>query len=454
MGDPVIRFCPIAGGSRVAYSTHGSGPLLVCPAWWVSHLERDWRHRAFREFFVALAQQRTVVRYDRLGVGLSSRERHDFTQEGEVEVLAAIVDCLATPTVDLLAFSCAAPVALTWAAANPGRVQKLVFVGAYACGPDLADDSICHALVALVEAHWGMGAGAINRLFSPDLSSEDARSFGRDQLASASAETAARLLGMTFALDARQAVARVTHPTLVIHREGDQTVRFNAGRGLAAELPDAMFLPVPGRAHLPWLGDAEPILTATLSFLGDAPAVDGPMNQPSWTRTGDTWTICFDRRTIHVRHAKGLADLRILVARPGQAVEALELYAGADAPRPSAPEPVVDRKALAAYRSRLAELAEELEQAEGLADLGRSERIQAERQALLEHLGQITGLGGRVRTGTSPAERARKAVSARIRDAITKISAHHPELAAHLEAAITTGSRCMYKPAQPVAWST
>ncbi len=426
----------------------------MCPAWWVSHLERDWRHKAFRDFFVKLAQHRTVVRYDRLGVGLSSRELHEFTQETEVEVLGAIVDCLATPTIDLLAFSCAAPVAISWAAANPGRVRKLVFVGSYACGSDLAADNIRDALVALVAAHWGMGAGAINRLFSPDLSSQDARSFAHDQLASAPAETAARLLGLTFALDAREAAARVTRPALVIHREGDQTVRFDAGRVLAAELPDATFLPVPGRAHLPWLGDAEPILSATLSFLDDAPTADGTVVQPSWSRTGDTWTICFDRRTIHVKHAKGMADLCILLGRPGRSVEALELYAGADAPRPSAPEPVVDRQALVAYRSRLTELAGELEQAEERGDIGWSERIQAEQQALLEHLAQVTGLGGRVRTGASPAERARKAVSARIRDAITKVAAHHPELAAHLEAAVSTGSTCMYKPERPIAWST
>ena len=394
MADPVIRFCRLERGSRVAYSTHGSGPLLVCPAWWVSHLERDWRQPAFRDFFQALAQHRTVVRYDRPGVGLSSRERNDFTQETEVEVLDAIVARLGEPTVELLAFSCAAPVALTWAAGNPGRVTKLVFVGAYACGSDLGADSIRDALIALVEAHWGMGAAAINRLFSPDLSSQDARSFGRDQLASTSAETAAKLLGLSFAMDARMAAARVSCPALVIHRKGDQTVRFDAGRDLAADLPDATFLPLPGGAHLPWLGDAEPILSAMLTFLKDVPAEEVPVVQPSWKRCGDVWTIRFDQRTIHVRHSKGLADLGVLLGRPGQSVEALELYAGPEAPRPPAPDPVVDRRALSAYRSRLSELAAELEQAEQRGDLGWSERLHAEQEALFEHLRQITGLGG------------------------------------------------------------
>ena len=122
MADPAIRFCRLAGGTRVAYSIHGSGPLLVSLAWWVSHLERDWKQPAFRDFFSVLAQHRTVVRYDRPGVGLSSRVRHDFTQEAEVEVLDAIVARFGTTAIDLLAFSCTAPVVLICAAANPGRV--------------------------------------------------------------------------------------------------------------------------------------------------------------------------------------------------------------------------------------------------------------------------------------------------------------------------------------------
>lgn len=454
MAKPVIRFCRLTEGARVAYATHGSGPLLVCPAWWVSHLERDWERPAFRDFFSTLAQHRTVVRYDRPGTGLSSRDRQDFNQETEVEILDAIVARLAEPTIDLLAFSCAAPVALTWVAAHPGRVRKLVLVGAYACGSDLGANDIRDALMALVEAHWGMGAAAINRLFSPDLSSTEARSYGRDQLASASAEIAARLLELSFALDAREAAAAVTCPALVIHRKGDHAVRFEAGRDLAAEVPHATFLPLPGDAHLPWLGDAEPILTAILDFLNDVPAAEDSPLRPSWRRTGDIWTLCFHERTIHLKQAKGLADLGVLLSRPGESVDALQLYAGAEAPRESSSEPVVDRQALVAYRFRLTELETEWELARQQGDLGRSDRLQVEREALLAHMRQITALGGRVRNMSSAGERARKAVSARIRDAITRIENHHPELAAHLAATVSTGATCVYQPAPPVTWRT
>jgi hypothetical protein len=37
---------------------------------------------------------------------------------------------------------------------------------------------------------------------------------------------------------------------------------------------------------------------------------------------------------------------------------------------------------------------------------------------------------------------------------MARIAAVHPELAAHLQASITTGSSCAYQPAEPVTWLT
>ena len=76
---PRIRFLRATAGHRLAYATDGVGPTLVLPAWWVSHVERDFADPAFRRFFTRLAERFTVVRYDRLGTGLSDRERTVFT---------------------------------------------------------------------------------------------------------------------------------------------------------------------------------------------------------------------------------------------------------------------------------------------------------------------------------------------------------------------------------------
>ena len=68
-----IRFLRFAG-RRVAYGVTGEGPPLVAPASWVSHVELDWRDRAFRDFWESVARGYTLVRYDRLGVGMSDRD--------------------------------------------------------------------------------------------------------------------------------------------------------------------------------------------------------------------------------------------------------------------------------------------------------------------------------------------------------------------------------------------
>ncbi|HET6548390.1 MAG TPA: hypothetical protein VFG79_08040, partial [Solirubrobacter sp.] len=57
----------------MAYATVGTGPPLLVPALWISHLELEWEFPEFRGFIGALARRRTVIRYDRLGTGLSDR---------------------------------------------------------------------------------------------------------------------------------------------------------------------------------------------------------------------------------------------------------------------------------------------------------------------------------------------------------------------------------------------
>lgn len=112
--------------------------------------------------------------------------------------------------------------------------------------------------------------------------------------------------------------------------------------------------------------------------------------------------------------------------------------------------PLADRRAIAAYRRRLVDLADELAEAEDRNDLARAERLQLEREALLGELGAVTGLGNRQRRTGSSAERMRKAVTSRIRQAITRVSAVHPELGRHLD--VRTGTYSSYQPEYPVSW--
>jgi hypothetical protein len=176
-------------------------------------------------------------------------------------------------------------------------------------------------------------------------------------------------------------------------------------------------------------------------------------------RDGDVWTLAFGGRTTALKDAKGLRDLAVLLAAPGREMTAADLAAGADGSQAAAAisalgaDPVLDDRARAAYRTRLAGLDDELATADAHHDIERSARLAAERDALIDELARATGLGGRPRRLGDAAERARTTVTARIRDAIRRIERAHPELGAHLRASIVTGARCAYRPAETVRWA-
>src|SRR5258708_27712226 len=132
-----IRFIRDSSGVRIAYATVGDGPLILCPAWWVSHVERDWQHPGFRSFFTRLAEGFRVVRYDRPGTGLSDRNVPPRTQADEVQLLATLAYGLGDSQFSIFAVSCAGPVALTYAATHQERVRRLCFYGSYPTGTDI-----------------------------------------------------------------------------------------------------------------------------------------------------------------------------------------------------------------------------------------------------------------------------------------------------------------------------
>ena len=109
---------------------------------------------------------------------------------------------------------------------------------------------------------------------------------------------------------------------------------------------------------------------------------------------------------------------------------------------------MLDDEARARYRARLAELDDELDRAGRRGDAERGAALEREREALLDELRRAVGLGGRTRRLGDEAERARKAVTARIRDTLRKLDERHPELAAHLRETVSTGSTCRYSPAE------
>lgn len=168
-------------------------------------------------------------------------------------------------------------------------------------------------------------------------------------------------------------------------------------------------------------------------------------------REGDVWTIGFDGAVVRLGEVKGFLDLAALLARPGEHFHCLEL-AGRGAGATGA-DPVLDERARRELRARVRDLQQEIDESEALGDPDRGARARAELDRLVEALAGALGLGGRARALGSPVERARSAVTWRIRSAIRKIAHAHPTLGRHLENAVRTGTSCAYQPERPVPWS-
>jgi DNA-binding response OmpR family regulator len=193
---------------------------------------------------------------------------------------------------------------------------------------------------------------------------------------------------------------------------------------------------------------------------------------------GAYWTLAYQGTVCRLKDAKGLHYLAVLLSRPGEECHALALVTAVDPPAASpAPDgarrdghlaaphvrvgefgdagPVLDAQAKAAYQRRLAELRDELAEAERFHDPVRTATARAELDFLAAELAAAVGLGGRDRRAASHAERARLAVTKAIKAALHTIRASHPALGHHLATSITTGTFCAYTPdpIQPIPWT-
>ena len=294
------------GGRRVAYAVTGDGPPLVAPAWWVSHLELDWKHQALRDFWESVAEGHTLVRYDRLGVGMSDRDvrDQDLTLDGDVALLCAVIDELALDEVSLVGGSSGGCAAIAFAARFPDRVDRLLLYGAYADGSAIASSEVRESIVATVRSHWGLGSRLLADIFSGDIDRDEQKRLAQYQREATSPETAAVLLELTYRNDVRSELEQVRAPTVVVHRRGDRAIPYQLGREVAAGIPAATLIPLDGASHFPWAGDWASVARALRSALVPAAPAAGADNPPVVSLSGRELEVL-------AMVARGLSDKEI-----------------------------------------------------------------------------------------------------------------------------------------------
>ena len=265
-----IRFCEV-GGRRLAYATIGDGPPLVFGGRWVTHLEAEWDDPRARRFYEELAATHRVVRYDRLGAGLSDRGfDRPPTIASDARALEAVIAACGAEAATIFACSCAGLATSHFASARPERVRKIVVFGGYASRSDIPDVTR-RSLVDFVRTNWPLAAQMLAGLFLPHGSGDEIEAFSRYQRRSADAAVAAAFLDLDLTADLRPLLPSLAMPVLVLHRRGDRTVPIGRGRELAALLPNARFVPLAGDSHLPWMDDRRELQRALAGFLDDAP---------------------------------------------------------------------------------------------------------------------------------------------------------------------------------------
>jgi pimeloyl-ACP methyl ester carboxylesterase/DNA-binding CsgD family transcriptional regulator len=278
-----IRFTEL-DGKRITYATMGEGPLLIVGGRWVSHLEEEWSHPRPRAFFEDLAATHRVVRYDRIGVGLSDRVMPaPASVDLDRRMLAAVHAAVGLEPATLFAYCRAGHAAASYASRDPELVRKIVFSGAYAARDDIPVVTR-RSLIDFLRTNWALAAQMLAGLLMPHASGDDIAALSGHLRASADAEVAAEVLDLDLSTDIRPLLPAVTTPALVLHSRDDRAVPISRGRDLASLLPNARFVALTGGTHLPWTEDTRELQRALAGFLRDQPEAEPNGNSPLTSR--------------------------------------------------------------------------------------------------------------------------------------------------------------------------
>jgi class 3 adenylate cyclase/pimeloyl-ACP methyl ester carboxylesterase len=255
-----IRYCKAPDGVRLAYATVGQGSPVLKSAHWLGHLEYDWEFPIQRRFLLGLAKDHTLVRYDARGNGLSDWDVRDIALDAWVSDMETVADAAGLDRFPLVGFSQGCAVSVAYAARHPERVSHLILYGGFAAGRNRNEHETAEArerftaMKTLVRQGWGADNPTFRQLFTtsmmPTATKEQMEAFNELQRLSGSPEGAVRYLETVAELDVRDLLPRVRAPTLVLHVRDELTVSIDRGRELAAGIPGARFVALPGKNHV------------------------------------------------------------------------------------------------------------------------------------------------------------------------------------------------------------
>ncbi len=265
--EPRIQYAQTKDGVSIAYKVEGEGPaLLLCPMF-VESISFDDTVPEFKEFGERLGEGRTLVRFDMRGVGLSDRHPSDLSHDALVLDLEAIVAAESIDRVVIMAPTGSGPRGIAFTTRNPDVVAGLILYGTTGRGENAIPPETVQALILLAKTNWPLAARTLSDLAGREEFPSTLVRFADWFTMSADGETAGPILEACLSSDVMDLLPKVQCPALVLHRPKDPLVPFANGQALAAGIPGARFVPLPGSGHNMALGDPESVLRAIEGFM-------------------------------------------------------------------------------------------------------------------------------------------------------------------------------------------
>jgi pimeloyl-ACP methyl ester carboxylesterase len=268
-----------SAGVHIAYQLVGDGPLdVLFVMGWVTNMDYFWQEPGFARFLRRLASFSRLIMVDKRGTGLSDRVAGLPTLEERVDDIRVVMDAVGSKRAALVGVSERGTMAILFAATYPERTSNLVLIGTaprWQWAPDWPwspTQREINAHLKAIERGFGTVEWATRDLERRAPSMAGDKEFQRWWMTymrmGASPGAAIALALMNTMIDNRHILPSIRVPTLIVHRAGDVIARVEAARYMAANIPGARYVELPGDEHLPFVGDQDEILTPIEEFLG------------------------------------------------------------------------------------------------------------------------------------------------------------------------------------------
>jgi pimeloyl-ACP methyl ester carboxylesterase len=277
-----------SGDVNIAYQVAGEGPLdLVYVPGWVSNVEMMWEEPAMAHFLGRLASFSRLILFDKRGTGLSDRVSNDElpTLEQRMDDVRAVLEAVGSARAALFGHSEGGNMCVLFAATYPERTTALITLGCFAKRRNPDDDypwaptaENRETEAAEIEQNWGHLRPQDVEYYAPSHVGDEQfiRNLENYLRRSASPGAAAALVRMNSYIDTRDILPAIRVPTLVLHRTGDHDVNIAEGRYIAAKIPGAKFVELPGDDHWLSAGNVDEIADEIEEFITGTRPVPEP----------------------------------------------------------------------------------------------------------------------------------------------------------------------------------